>query len=342
MVESGAVVVVHGFVADASETNVAGDTTSRFGAESTSGAGGGSVGVAGSVSINIVNVDTAAAIRSGASVDAGLGDASLSAASNSISTVKAFPGGATSGTDFGLGISFALSIVNDTTFAGIEDTGLLTNAHDLTLHANGQHAMTTQAQTGATGGGVTVVPSISIAISNVTSKADIGAGTLLTLTGSLDAKAELTASATTTRVGLGGRRDGGDRCGAGADAGDAHGRVDDAARPDGGWLGELPGARRLGFRVGRVGFGCWCAGSGRGWFAGLRRCGQPGLARARLCGLDRRPGSRLRRCGLDAERLDLERRRERRGCGRDQHLQQLLARLHPDRNPPDRRRPADA
>ena len=91
--------------------------------------------------------------------------------------------------------------MNDTTFAGLDDGAVLTGGHDLTLHASGAHAMTTQAQTGASGGGVTVVPSISIAISNVTSKATIGTGALLTLTGKLDAKAELTASATTTASG---------------------------------------------------------------------------------------------------------------------------------------------
>ncbi|HTZ06018.1 MAG TPA: hypothetical protein VMB53_09700, partial [Gaiellaceae bacterium] len=198
-VETGAVVTSVGLTAGASETNVAGDTTSRFGAEATSGAGGGSIGVAGSVALNFVNVDTTGAIRSGATVDAGGGDVSLSAASSSVSTVKAM-GGTIGGSSFGLGISFALSIVNDTTFAGIEDTGVLTNAHDLVLSANGQHAMTTMSQTGAAGP-IAVVPSIAVAISNVTSKADIGTGSLLTVSGKVDATARMTASAITSAAG---------------------------------------------------------------------------------------------------------------------------------------------
>ena len=105
--------------------------------------------------------------------------------------------------------------------------------------------MTTQAQTGASGGGVTIVPSISIAISNVTSKADIGTGTLLTLTGNLDAKAEMTASATTTASGS--------AVGATAAIGVALAltlathtrRVHDPSRHHRDGLPEFPGARRL-------------------------------------------------------------------------------------------------
>src|SRR5262249_15820860 len=78
-VQGGAVVTSTGFAADASETNVAGDTTNSFAAETTAGASGGQVGVAGSVAIDIVNVDTTGGIRSGGIVNAGTGDVSLGA-----------------------------------------------------------------------------------------------------------------------------------------------------------------------------------------------------------------------------------------------------------------------
>ncbi len=237
---------MHGLTAAAFETNVAGDTTSRFGAATTSGAGGGSVGVAGSVSINLVTINTTGAIRSGASVDAGLGDVSLSAASNSVSTVSALPGVATGGSSFGLGISFALSIVNDTTSAGIEDTGVLTNAHDLTLAANGQHAMTTDAKTGAAGGGVTIVPSISIAISNITSTANIGTGALLTADRQGRRNGADDGVGARDRAGRCAGQLGRDRRRARADARDAQGRVDDASRHHRRHDGRLPGARLLG------------------------------------------------------------------------------------------------
>jgi hypothetical protein len=91
--------------------------------------------------------------------------------------------------------------VTDDTFAGIEQDGILTGGHDLTLHADGRHAMTTEAKIGAAGGGIAITPAIAVAISNVTSKADIGSGLALSLTGKLDAKAELTASAVTSASG---------------------------------------------------------------------------------------------------------------------------------------------
>src|SRR5207253_2689849 len=111
-IELGAVVNSNGFTADASQTNVSGDTTNRFGAEATSGAGGGSVGVAGSFALNIVNIETTGGIRSGATVNAGAGSVLLGAASKSESITKALPaGGGASGSSVGIGASFALSIV---------------------------------------------------------------------------------------------------------------------------------------------------------------------------------------------------------------------------------------
>src|SRR5207302_340336 len=79
---------------------VSGDSTHRFGAESTSGAAAKDVGVAGSFSLNLVHLDTTAALRSTSSLDAGNGDVSLRAASTSESIVKAQPrdGGATGST----------------------------------------------------------------------------------------------------------------------------------------------------------------------------------------------------------------------------------------------------
>ena len=254
-----AVVVSHGLAADAAMTNVGGDLTHRFAAESKSGAGGGDVGISGSVSINIVNVATSGAIRTGGSVDATGGNVTLGAASTSVSTVSALPAGVTGGSSFGLGISFALSIINDHTYAGIDDGGALINAADLTLHANGQHALTTTAETGASGG-VAIVPSIAVAISNVSSAATIGTSlTTLTLTGALDAKAELTASAITSATGSANSRRRRDRYLARAHDREPHRRLDDAAQRVGGWRGQLPGARVV--RVGREreGLGPGCA-----------------------------------------------------------------------------------
>ncbi|HEX7525555.1 MAG TPA: hypothetical protein VF327_04570, partial [Gaiellaceae bacterium] len=200
--EAGSVISGQGFTADASMTNVSGDTTHRFGAETTSGASGGKVGIGASVSINIVDVHTTGAIRTGASVNAGAGAVLLGAASTSDTIVKALPaGGGVGGASVGVGASFALSVMDDTTFAGIEDGGTLTGGGNVTLLAVNVDTMTVDAKTGASSPKVSVAPAIAIALSNVTTSATIGTGAALNIGGTLDAKATERASALTTAAG---------------------------------------------------------------------------------------------------------------------------------------------
>src|SRR5262249_54082496 len=155
-----------------------------FAAETTAGASGGQVGVAGSVAIDIVNVDTTGGIRSGGIVNAGTGDVSLGAASTSTSTTNALMANTgAGGSSVGVGASFALAIVNDTTGATIENSATLTGGHDLTMRADGRHAMPTQAKMGASSPKVAVAPGVAVVISNVKSFASIGTGTALNLGG---------------------------------------------------------------------------------------------------------------------------------------------------------------
>ena len=96
-----------------------------------------------------------------------------------------------------MGAAVAISIVNDRTAASIGDGATLTCADDLTLAADGSHAMATEAKTGASGGGVSIVPSVAVAISNVSSTATIGSGGATSISGTLTATATLNASALT-------------------------------------------------------------------------------------------------------------------------------------------------
>src|SRR5687767_8482601 len=174
----------------------------NFNAQATAGAGGGSVGVAGSLALNIINLSVRGQVLASAVVSAGSGDVSLKAASKGVSTVKALPAvDGVSGSSVGIGAAFALSIVNDSTLAGLEDGSGLSGGDDLTINASGGHAMTTEAKTGAASPSVAVAPAIAIAISNVATKANIGTGTGLTLSGKLEAKTEQDASATTSASG---------------------------------------------------------------------------------------------------------------------------------------------
>ena len=116
----GSSVTSVGVTLSALETVNGADSTSTFDTETTSGAAAGTIGVAGSVSVAIITIDTTASIGDGATVNAGGGDVSLSAASAAASTNKAQPkvDGVTAKT-VGVGASVALTILNDTTTASV-------------------------------------------------------------------------------------------------------------------------------------------------------------------------------------------------------------------------------
>ncbi|TMK23777.1 MAG: hypothetical protein E6G62_10645, partial [Actinobacteria bacterium] len=175
----------------------------RFDAEATSGAGGGTVGVAGSLALDIVNLHTGAILatslaRGPPHVDSGSSDATLSATSNSSSTAKALPATGTTGSSVGIGASVALNIVNDETLVSVADGATLTGAN-ISLTSDSTDAMTTQATTGASSPSVAVTPAVAVAISNVTTKVEknpgpIGAPASLTLHATQHASAATTAS----------------------------------------------------------------------------------------------------------------------------------------------------
>ena len=176
----------------------------EFGAQGSSGAGGGDVSVAGSLGLNIVNVQTTASLQPGAIVNARTGDVSIKAESHSTSIVKALPatlGNAPAAESVGIGASVAISLVDDTTLAAIESGATLTGGNNVTVNAVSSHALTTEAKTGAAGGDVAVVPAVAIAISNIISRAWLGTGTALNVTGSVTVKAEQTASSLTKAEG---------------------------------------------------------------------------------------------------------------------------------------------
>src|SRR5439155_18260858 len=80
-------------------------------------------------------------------------------------------------------------------------TGSMTTAHDLTLSATAADEMTTTANAGVSGGGVTVAPAVAVAISNVASKAELGTGPLANASGAVSLTANTTATAITTASG---------------------------------------------------------------------------------------------------------------------------------------------
>ena len=175
---------------------------SNFLAQSTSGAGGSSVGVAGSIAINIVFSGTSASIETPAPVAVN-GDLVLTATSNLDNKALALAKQSAEGDASGIGASFALNVVNDTTSAGIADNATLTGVDDLTLTATATDTMTTTAEGGASAGSGSLALSAqaAISISNVTTSASIGIGSPLTIGGALNATATQNAKATTKALG---------------------------------------------------------------------------------------------------------------------------------------------
>ena len=172
-----------------------GDSQSDFGATATSGSGGGTVSVAGSLALNIVNLHTSATISG--TVNAGAGDVSVAAASSSDSSADAraaqAPADGTAGTSLGIGASVALALVDDTTTASL--TGTVNGGDDVSLTATTVNGAIAHAKTGAAGGNVTIVPSVAITLSNVTTSALVSAGSGLSIAGAFSATADQSASA---------------------------------------------------------------------------------------------------------------------------------------------------
>src|SRR5439155_1517315 len=147
---SGAIINAGALTIESKTQTVGSDSTNTYGAEATSGAGGGKNSVAGSLAFNLVLVSSTARLGSASVVTltGGTGDVTISADPDSTSTTKALAG-ETAGTTFGLGLSIAVSIVNDSTTAAIGDGVILTGAHDLAITAGGGHASIIEAANGA-------------------------------------------------------------------------------------------------------------------------------------------------------------------------------------------------
>ena len=106
----------------------------------------------------------------------------------------------TPGDVVGIGAGVGVNIVNDSDSATIGDGATLTGARDLTLEASTESSMTTFAKSGSAGA-IAVTPVVAVGISNVSTHADLGTGSLLTLTGAYSATATQSAGVDSTTLG---------------------------------------------------------------------------------------------------------------------------------------------
>ncbi|MBI5616868.1 MAG: right-handed parallel beta-helix repeat-containing protein, partial [Gammaproteobacteria bacterium] len=172
-----------------------------FSAKATSGAGGGSVGVAGSLAINYSKLVTEAHLNPGVAITTtGGGAVTIHAGSNSTDKAEALPQGETSGSSAGIGASVAIDVVDETTHAWIDSGSTLNAAGAVGLAADSKNAITTTAQGGA-GGGVGIVPVAAVTVANLDTLAEILGSGGFTSAGTLTVGATHAGTATTTATG---------------------------------------------------------------------------------------------------------------------------------------------
>ena len=179
-----------------------GDTTSTFGAEATSGAGSGDVGVAGSLGLNIVDHSSVATVANGAAVNVGNGDISIEAENRSESTAKALPAeGGTSGAKVGIGASVALNIIANESRAELANGATLDNGGDMSVDAVGEHVVITEAEAGSSGG-ISITPVVALTVSDNQTIARFGSGDALDgFSGGVSVSATHSSDITTTAKG---------------------------------------------------------------------------------------------------------------------------------------------
>lgn len=173
------------------------DGTSTLVASSTSGGGGGKVGISGSFALNFVTTTTEAVIKAGAVINAGKGDISLSASSNEVDDVasKSKAEGGTVGVGASIGLNLLLT---NPVRAEVEDTVTLNGGGSLKIGANSTRLVRTNTSAGSASDSVAVSPAVAVAIVNNDTIARLGAGAgTLNLTGSVNITAAHSGSVTT-------------------------------------------------------------------------------------------------------------------------------------------------
>ncbi|MFN7716763.1 MAG: beta strand repeat-containing protein, partial [Pseudanabaenaceae cyanobacterium] len=177
-------------------------TASQFNAQATSGASAQDVGIAGSFALNLINRNQSLATIKGGTINAGGGDVILKADNKTQSSTVAGASQSAAGdtTKFGMGLSAALDITNNSAVATLGDNLTLTNTSKLSLSATSNNSNTTTAKAGAGGGKITIGGALALNLVNNTTTATIGTGGALTA-GSIDATALHTGTTTASADG---------------------------------------------------------------------------------------------------------------------------------------------
>lgn len=174
-----------------------------------SGAGAKSVGVAGALGVNAVDLQAQALLQPGVAVTFnanGAAPLSLLAHEASVSDVAVLPTSPTSGGKVGIGASVAVNVVANRSLAEIANGASVNGAGSVALEATGDHVVNTAATAGSAGG-IAITPSAAVAVVNNSTTADFGTGAAITTqgvngsSGDITLTARQTAAETTTASG---------------------------------------------------------------------------------------------------------------------------------------------
>lgn len=173
---------------------------SSFSAMSTAGVGDSSkVGVAGSLAINVTLFDHQAYLANGAQLTLhGNPNVMFEAHADLTNTAKALPADGGTADSVGIGASVAFNYGQDLTAAYIDDNATFagTGAKNLTLTADADHVMDTEAKGGGKGS-TAITPIVAISIAADDTKATLGSGGTLTIGGDFSASSTMTNTVTT-------------------------------------------------------------------------------------------------------------------------------------------------
>jgi len=172
------------------------EATHGIRAAATSGAGSDDVGVAGSAAINRGEVITLAesagtvTLQDGPDGGSGIGAVSVKAAADTLDTADALPEGKGAVADsVGVGASFALNLVYHDTTAQIASGAIGGTAGGVTVDADADHVILTEARNGAKTSGTGVGAAVAVVISDADTLARVGGGATLTSSGAVSVAA---------------------------------------------------------------------------------------------------------------------------------------------------------
>ena len=188
----GADITADGVAVRSFMTDTGDDTVNTFETSAKAGAGGGKVGIAGALALNLIDARSTAEIHGDASIDAGGGNVEVSASSESETTATALPDEPASGGKVGVGASVALNLFTEELVrARIRENASIDGAGDLRVTAAARSDTTATAQAGAAGS-VAVDAVVALSELKLLTEAVIESGDRIDATGEV----EITASST--------------------------------------------------------------------------------------------------------------------------------------------------